>query len=595
MKSIAMSYHKIENFLKAIEYFQNVLNIDAQDGVSWGYLGYCLVMIDDLPKAFSAYQQAFNNLRNSEDPLLWYGIGIMYERFECLEYSEEAFCQVIKINPNFEKANEIYFRLGIIYKLQREFKQSLGCFQYILHNPPEPLTDTDVWFQIGLIHEQEKDYEKAREAYECVLIKNPDHVKVLQHLGCIFHQSASPFCNQDIAINYLTKSLEADYEDALTWYYLGRCNIAQKDFVKAYESLQQAVHRDNKNAAIWFSIGSMYFQTNRHHDAHDAYSQALKLDPNYPQAWYDLGMIYELSGNQLEHAIDAYKKVVELVQSCDDLKARVYQLIQIQQNGSQGPLPPPLPYKEFSLHLPHSTKKESLINGLPLPPTWYRNDKNQAPQLDVMYGVPPIPPSAPISTEEQSIILQQQCQVILSSEATHPEPKTWQYIKPHNNQLPILINNLPTERPIPILTQLNTTVPNHQIRGETIQSKISTPELITSPYASEPFILDQPYENKLKTERTTDTKIEIVADGKRSHEIDDLRKGSPYYPKKPKRGSKDDILKISPLSPKSNGNTPVETKACSLLAILEPESSKSPNSNFDKDPKKDRPKNMLEV
>lgn len=29
------------------------------------------------------------------------------------------------MEPNFEKANEIYFRLGIIYKQQQKFNQSL--------------------------------------------------------------------------------------------------------------------------------------------------------------------------------------------------------------------------------------------------------------------------------------------------------------------------------------------------------------------------------------------------------------------------------------------------------------------------------------
>ena len=29
------------------------------------------------------------------------------------------------MEPNFEKANEIYFRLGIIYKQQQKFQQSL--------------------------------------------------------------------------------------------------------------------------------------------------------------------------------------------------------------------------------------------------------------------------------------------------------------------------------------------------------------------------------------------------------------------------------------------------------------------------------------
>jgi general transcriptional corepressor CYC8 len=56
---------------------------------------------------------------------LWYGIGILYDRYGSLEHAEEAFSQVMTMEPRFEKANEIYFRLGIIYKQQQKFNQSL--------------------------------------------------------------------------------------------------------------------------------------------------------------------------------------------------------------------------------------------------------------------------------------------------------------------------------------------------------------------------------------------------------------------------------------------------------------------------------------
>ncbi len=61
----------------------------------------------------------------SQEPKLWYGIGILYDRYGSLEHAEEAFSQVMRMQPDFEKANEIYFRLGIIYKQQQKYKSSL--------------------------------------------------------------------------------------------------------------------------------------------------------------------------------------------------------------------------------------------------------------------------------------------------------------------------------------------------------------------------------------------------------------------------------------------------------------------------------------
>jgi glucose repression mediator protein len=71
-----------------------------------------------------------------QEPKLWYGIGILYDRYGSLEHAEEAFSQVMRMQPDFEKANEIYFRLGIIYKQQQKFQQSLEVsFHHLLCMP----------------------------------------------------------------------------------------------------------------------------------------------------------------------------------------------------------------------------------------------------------------------------------------------------------------------------------------------------------------------------------------------------------------------------------------------------------------------------
>ncbi len=149
-----------------------MLKIDQNNGEVWGSLGHCFLMMEDLQQAYQAYQQALYHLRDpkvrarlsiridcshTQEPKLWYGIGILYDRYGSLEHAEEAFSQVMHMAPNFDKANEIYFRLGIIYKQQQKYDQSLECFKYIVSNPPRPLTEEDIWFQIGHVHEQQKD------------------------------------------------------------------------------------------------------------------------------------------------------------------------------------------------------------------------------------------------------------------------------------------------------------------------------------------------------------------------------------------------------------------------------------------------------
>ncbi|KAK2788188.1 glucose repression mediator protein [Emmonsiellopsis sp. PD_33] len=342
MSAISCILRTREQFQKAIEYLQSILKLDPSSGESWGSLGHCYLMIDNLQEAYTSYQQALYHLRDPQEPKLWYGIGILYDRYGSLDHAEEAFSQVMRMQPDFEKANEIYFRLGIIYKQQQKFNQSLECFKYIVTDPPRPLTEEDIWFQIGHVHEQQKDYDSAKAAYRRVLERDPHHAKVLQQLGWLHHQQSNSYSSQEQAIEYLEQSVKADNADAQSWYLLGRCYMSQAKYPKAYEAYQQAVYRDGRNPTFWCSIGVLYYQINQYRDALDAYSRAIRLNPYISEVWYDLGTLYESCNNQTNDALDAYTRAAELDPHNVHIKARL-QLLQSGQAGGANQASAPVP------------------------------------------------------------------------------------------------------------------------------------------------------------------------------------------------------------------------------------------------------------
>ncbi|WEW57055.1 glucose repression mediator protein [Emydomyces testavorans] len=424
MSAVSCIYRTKEEFPKAIEFLQNILKIDPQSGESWSSLGHCYLMIDNLQDAYSAYQNALYHLRDPKEPKLWYGIGILYDRYGSLDHAEEAFSQVMRMQPDFEKANEIYFRLGIIYKQQQKFHQSLECFRYIVKDPPRPLTEEDIWFQIGHVHEQQKDqnqFEAAKSAYNKVLDRDPQHAKVLQQLGWLHHQQNGSYASQEQAIEYLEKSVAAgrkqssltvilhlgqaliviltnsDTNDAQSWYLLGRCYMSQAKYPKAYEAYQQAVYRDGRNPTFWCSIGVLYYQINQYRDALDAYSRAIRLNPYISEVWYDLGTLvgvvnirlswgvdiyllqYESCNNQIADALDAYGRAADLDPTNVHIKARL-QLLQSGQTANQAGAPVPQDV--------HPQAYQPAGVGVPPGPQWGA----QAPS-----GAPPAQPSGPSS------------------------------------------------------------------------------------------------------------------------------------------------------------------------------------------------------
>lgn len=166
----------------------------------------------------------------------------------------------------------------------------------------------------------------------------PDHAKVLQQLGWLYHQPGASFADHERAVSYLTKSLETDGSDAQSWYLLGRAFMAGQRYNKAYEAYQQAVYRDGRNPTFWCSIGVLYYQINQYRDALDAYSRAIRLNPYISEVWYNLGSLYESCNNQVTDAIDAYSRAAELDPTNGTIKHRL-QLLQTS-GPSAGPLPP---------------------------------------------------------------------------------------------------------------------------------------------------------------------------------------------------------------------------------------------------------------
>ncbi|KAF8330378.1 uncharacterized protein EI90DRAFT_3280956 [Cantharellus anzutake] len=340
LERVAAIARQNEDLPKAIAHWQRMVELEPNNGDVWSAMGHCFLMQDELQKAYMAYQQALYFLENPKDPKLWYGIGILYDRYGSLEHAEEAFSSVLRMDQDFEKVDEIYFRLGIIYKQQQKYQESLECFERILHNPPSPLAPVDIYFQIGHVYEQQREYDKAKAAYERVLQDSPTHAKVLQQLGWLYHQTDASFSNQEMAIQYLTRSLESDGSDAQSWYLLGRAYMAGQKYQKAYEAYQQAVYRDGRNPTFWCSIGVLYYNINQYRDALDAYSRAIRINPYISEVWFDLGSLYESCNNQITDAIDAYSRAAELDSSNQVIKQRLALLKEAQRTGGSLPAAP---------------------------------------------------------------------------------------------------------------------------------------------------------------------------------------------------------------------------------------------------------------
>lgn len=111
----------------------------------------------------------------------------------------------------------------------------------------------------------------------------------------------------------------------------------------AITSLSGAIQRDPRNPRLRLELGGLYYQLGQYQNAIRLLEQAVSLKPDYANAYYNLANAY-LKDNNLEASIDAYDKVLSLVEpgTPDYTKALTEQNQVREQLGGQAKLPEPV-------------------------------------------------------------------------------------------------------------------------------------------------------------------------------------------------------------------------------------------------------------
>lgn len=91
-----------DNYTKVVDYTSRAIAIDetGNEGEMWSLIGHAFLQLGQMPRAYTCYQQAIAKAVKKDDPKLWYGIGILYDRYGSVEHAEEAFASVLKLDPS---------------------------------------------------------------------------------------------------------------------------------------------------------------------------------------------------------------------------------------------------------------------------------------------------------------------------------------------------------------------------------------------------------------------------------------------------------------------------------------------------------------
>lgn len=367
-------------YQRALSLIESASTTNAQPGHSrgevWAALGFCALMLDDLNKSYAAYQQALLSIGTVLDPMIWYGIGMLYDRYGSDEHALEAFGLAVKlldrskviVRNGGKLVRDIHYRLGGLFRNRRRFDLARQCFAFAAQDPPSGLTAEDVALQEALVEAARGGLSEARDRVER-LAGNVEGKRAAGKFRMHLAWLSALAGDLDGPVSTLAAVVEEDPGEGLAWYYLGRVHVMREEAVRAYEAFQQAVYRDGRNAAFWNSIGILYFATQQYRDALDAFSRAIQHGPFVADIWWNLGVLYETCNGQLVDAADAYQRASELADTEAPLHRIRARLALVRAALSQQAGPPSLDgLRVLEIDPLPFLARPVILNGGALPP-----------------------------------------------------------------------------------------------------------------------------------------------------------------------------------------------------------------------------------
>lgn len=193
------------------------------------------------------------------DPQLWYGIGILYEKFESYEHAISSLMAVLKMSPNFYQKSEVLSRLGYIFAKTNDLSNAIVYFQNsILTNTFTPKRKVEILIKIGILHEEKNELIEAQRSYEAALSQDDGNFTIYQHLSWNAYLQG----NYQQALEYANAAEEKSRDNLDTQYIKARINQQVGNYDDAMRLYQYIIQQNSNSALYWCSLAVLNYEKN---------------------------------------------------------------------------------------------------------------------------------------------------------------------------------------------------------------------------------------------------------------------------------------------------------------------------------------------
>lgn len=171
---LGKQYHSEGDLLKAIEEFNQVIQIDSNIVGAWVHLGHIYCDLKDYEKALQMANKAIElapNLSSTHNIL-----ARIYSNKKMYNEAIKEYQKVIELNPNYPMG---YNNLATIYMDQKKYHDAIKLLEKSIRLDSSNVV---VWNNLGVSWMNLEQYTKAKEAFQKALEQDPNYEKASLNL-----------------------------------------------------------------------------------------------------------------------------------------------------------------------------------------------------------------------------------------------------------------------------------------------------------------------------------------------------------------------------------------------------------------------------
>jgi tetratricopeptide (TPR) repeat protein len=226
-------YHK-EDYDKAIDCYDKVLEIDPKHTIACGNKGLALSKLGKHNEAIECYDKVLEV--DYDSPIAWYSKGVALDKLRKHKEAIECYEKALKIDPKYTQA---WNNKAVILHDLGKHKEAIECYEKALKIVSN---DADAWYNKGTALSKLGKHNEAVECYDKALEINPKHA-------------------------------EAWHNKGLRLVNLGKYN-------EAIECYDKGLKINPKLTYAWYGKGIALFYLGKYNEAIECYDKGLKINPN---------------------------------------------------------------------------------------------------------------------------------------------------------------------------------------------------------------------------------------------------------------------------------------------------------------------------